>query len=562
MKTTHPLSPFLTPTKICLFFFPIVSLLFSCTFKKQIIADQIIVGKIWTANPAQPWVEALAIVGDSIVAVGNQNEILEQKGAATKVSVYDSNQLIVPGFIDTHTHFVEAGFALSSVQLREAKTKKEFIQRIADFAKLKKPGEWILGGNWDHENWGGELPDRNWIDEVTPHNPVWVTRLDGHMSLANSLALKAAGITDQVKEVKGGTFVRDAKRRLTGILKDNATSNVNEVVPPASPEAEDNALQAAMNYVASHGVTSAHNMYGYNHTFERAQKNNKLITRIYDCRMLNEWKELNTKINRQGRGDKWLRMGGLKAFVDGSLGSHTAAFFKPYLDLPTDSGFFITPERDLYRLAKSADSAGLHVMVHAIGDKAIHTLLNIFERIEKENGNKDYRFRIEHAQHIAPADIPRLAKGHILASMQPYHAIDDGRWAEKIIGQERCKTTYAFKSLLDAGTIVTFGSDWPVAPATPLEGIYAAVTRRTLDNKNPEGWFPEQKISVEQAVTAYTLHAAYASFEEGIKGSLEKGKLADLVILDQNIFTIAPEKIKEVRVLKTMVGGKIVFERK
>jgi predicted amidohydrolase YtcJ len=539
----------------------IALLLFSCSEKRE-PADQIITGKIWTANPSQPWAQALAVRGDSIVAVGGEGEILKWQGEKTDVTRYDSNQLIVPGFIDTHTHFVEAGFALSSVQLRDAKTKEEFIKRIGDFAKTIKPGTWITAGIWDHENWGGELPDRNWIDGVTPDNPVWISRLDGHMSLANSAALKAANINDNVRDVAGGTIVRDKKGRVTGILKDNAKDLVDKVVPEASEEAEDRALQAAMNYAAAQGVTSAHSMYGYNSTFERAHAANTMITRIYACRMLSEWKELKAKIDAEGVGDKWLKIGGLKAFVDGALGSHTAAFFKPFSDSPKDSGFFVTPEEKLYQWTKSADSAGLQVMIHAIGDKAIHTLLNIFEKVEKENGAKDRRFRIEHVQHIQPSDIPRFAPLNVIASMQPYHAIDDGRWAEKVIGHERSKTTYAFRSLIDAKAKVVFGSDWPVAPATPLEGIYAAVTRRTLDDKNPEGWFPEQKISVEQALRAYTIDAAYSSFDEKIKGSLEKGKLADFVVLNKNIFTIAPEKIQGASVLNTVVGGKVVFEKK
>lgn len=542
------------------FLLSLACLLFSCAEKKQ-PADQIIIGKIWTSNPKQPWAEALAIQGDTLVAVGSEKEVMQWKGDKTDLTRFDTSELIVPGFIDTHTHFVEAGFALASVQLRDAKTKEEFVKRIGDFAKTIQPGTWILGGNWDHENWGGELPDRNWIDQVTPNNPVWINRLDGHMSLANSAALKAAGINNDVKQVAGGTIVKDKAGRVTGIFKDNATDLINKIVPPPSEEAEDRALQAAMNYVAAQGVTTAHSMYGYNSAFERAHTKNQLITRIYAGRMLNDWKDLKKKIDAEGNGDKWLKIGCLKAFVDGALGSHTAAFFKPYTDAPKDSGFFITREEDLYRWTKSADSAGLHVMIHAIGDKAIHSVLNIFERVEKENGPKDRRFRIEHLQHIQPSDIPRLAQQNVIASMQPYHAIDDGRWAEKIIGTERCKTTYAFRSLIDAKAKVAFGSDWPVAPATPLEGIYAAVTRRTLDDKNPDGWFPEQKISVEQALTAYTIEGAYASFEEKIKGSLEKGKLADLVVLDQNIFKIAPEKIREVKVVNTLVGGKVVYQR-
>ncbi len=543
------------------FFFFGILLLFACS-KETTPAEQIIIGKIWTANAKQPWAEGVAISGDSIIAVGNENDILKLKVENTKVFRCEKGQLIVPGFIDSHTHFLEGGFTLSSVQLRDAKTKEEFVKRIADFAKTRKEGEWITGGIWDHENWGGELPDRNWIDAVTPNNPVWISRLDGHMSLANTAALKAAGITDEVKEVSGGTIVRDRHGRITGVLKDNAKDLIDKVIPASSPEAEDEALQTAMNYVAAQGVTSVHSMYGGLEAFERAHSRNKLITRIYAGRMLDQWKELKTEIDAKGRGDKWLKIGLLKAFVDGALGSHTAAFFKPFSDSPTDSGFFVNSEEKLYRLTKSADSADLHVMIHAIGDKAIHTLLNIFQKVENENGLRDRRFRIEHVQHIAPLDIPRFSQLHVIASMQPYHAIDDGRFAEKLIGRERAKTTYAFNSMIHQNAIVAFGSDWPVAPATPLEGIYAAVTRRTLDNKNPDGWFPEQKISVAQALTAYTIDGAYASFDEKIKGSLEKGKLADLVILDQDLFIIAPEKIWEVKVLKTMVGGEVVFDRK
>jgi hypothetical protein len=422
-----------------LFILSLACLLISCSEKKQ-PADQIIVGKIWTGNPQQPWADALAIQGDTLVAVGSENDVMQWKGDKTDLTRFDTSQLIVPGFIDTHTHFVEAGFALASVQLRDAKTKEEFVKRIGDFAKTIQPGTWILGGTWDHENWGGELPDRNWIDQVTPNNPVWINRLDGHMSLANSAALKAAGINNDVKSVAGGTIVKDKTGRVTGIFKDNATDLINKVVPPPSEESEDRALQAAMNYVAAQGVTSAHSMYGYNTAFERAHAKNQLITRIYAGRMLNDWKDLKKKIDTEGNGDKWLKIGCLKAFVDGALGSHTAAFFKPYSDAPKDSGFFITREEDLYRWTKSADSAGLHVMIHAIGDKAIHSVLNIFERIEKENGPKDRRFRIEHLQHIQPSDISRLAQLDVIASMQPYHAIDDGRWAEKIIGTERCES--------------------------------------------------------------------------------------------------------------------------
>ncbi len=498
-------------------------------------ADKIVIGKIWTGNPQQQWAEGMAIVGDSIVEVGSAADIEKWMGEETEKITTAEGNLIVPGFIDCHVHFVEGGFALSSVQLRDAKTPEEFISRIAAYAQTVAKGTWITSGDWDHENWGGMLPTREWIDSVTTDHPVWINRLDGHMSLANTAALKLAGLTNSVKDVAGGTIIRDKKGNLTGIFKDNAMNLINKVVPQPSDEQEDNALVAAMDYVAARGVTSVHNMSGFEDTFERAHDRGTLRTRIYSGMTLDRWKELAEKIKAEGKGDKWLRRGNLKEFVDGSLGSHTAAFFKPFDDTPRDSGFFVIEPTLLKRNIKSADSAGLQVMVHAIGDKAIHTLLNIFEEVGKENGERDRRFRIEHAQHIAPADIKRFAELNVIPSMQPYHAIDDGRWAEKVIGHERSTTTYAFKSLIDAKANLAFGSDWFVAPPTPLEGIYAAVTRRTLDDKNPEGWIPEQKVTVEEALRAYTINAAYASFEEGTKGSLERGKLADFVVLEKDI---------------------------
>jgi predicted amidohydrolase YtcJ len=525
------------------------------------VADQVIIGKTWTGNDDQPWAEAFAITNDSIVAVGSKNEISQWIGDKTTTWEAAPDNLIVPGFIDCHTHFMEGGFALASVHLRDAKTPEEFIQRIKSFAQSQPKGTWITHGDWDHENWGGELPTRYWIDSVTKDHPVWINRLDGHMSLANSAALKLAGIDESVQEVMGGTLVRDSKKKITGVFKDNAMSLIDRVVPDATEEQKNQALIAAMNYVAERGITSVHNMSGFMEVFERAHRNKQLKTRIYAGMPLSQWRLLAEKIKQQGRGDKWLRIGGLKEFVDGSLGSHTAAFFKPFEDTPSDSGFFITPEAELYKRIKSADSAGLQVMTHAIGDKAIHTLLNIYERVIKENGEKDRRFRIEHAQHIHPKDIARFAALSVIPSMQPYHAIDDGRWAEKVIGKERIKTTYAFRSLLDANARLAFGSDWFVAPPTPLEGIYAAVTRQTLDGKNPDGWVPEQKIKVSEAVKAYTVNAAYASFEENIKGSLETGKLADFVVLDKNIFEISPAEIRNVNVLRTVVGGTAVWVR-
>lgn len=513
---------------------------------------------IWTGNPESPFAQAMIVSGDTLVMVGSNDDVAEFLNDAESIKDAEGS-FIVHGFIDTHVHFLTGGFNLSSVQLRDATSPEEFARRIGEFAKTVPAGTWILGGDWDHENWGGELPDRSWIDHLTPDHPVYVTRLDGHMSLANSKVLELAGIENTVQNVDGGEIVRDASGRLTGIFKDNAENLVYPHIPSPTSFQNDQALVEAMNYVASNGVTSVHDMSGDIDVIERARKGGTQITRYYAVLPLSRWETVHKLVDEQGYGDEWVRIGGVKGFVDGSLGSHTAAFHAPYTDTPTDSGFFVNTEEDLYQWTKGADNAGIQVMIHAIGDRANGFLLDNFERIIAENGPKDRRFRIEHAQHIAPEDIPRFAELEVIASMQPYHAIDDGRWAERVIGPERIKTTYAFKSLLDAGAIVAFGSDWFVAPPTPIEGIYAAVTRRTLDENNPDGWVPDQKVSVEEALRGYTINGAFASFDEDIKGTLEAGKLADFVILDRNLFEIDPESIRDTKIVETYVGGKLVY---
>ena len=520
----------------------------------------IVNARVWTGDAARPWAEGIAVNGDTIVAVGSSAEV--RKLNATRV-VDAKGGMVTPGFIDSHVHFISGGFRLSSVQLRDAKTPEEFVRRIREFASTVPAGTWISGGDWDHELWGGQLPERSWIDSVTPNHPVWVNRLDGHMALANSVALKAAGVTAATRDVDGGTIVRGSGREPTGILKDNAQALVDRVVPDAPEVLQDRALDTAMTYVASHGVTSVHNMGTWWELaiFQRAHAAHRLRTRVYAAVPLSTWEQLRDTVAAKGTGDEWLRIGALKAFVDGSLGSHTAAMLEPFSDAPGDRGLFVTTPEELYRWTSGADKAQLHVMIHAIGDNAIRTLLDIYDRVIRENGPRDRRFRMEHAQHIAPADLARFAALGVIASMQPYHAIDDGRWAERVIGPERAKGTYAFRSLLDNGATLAFGSDWFVAPPTPLEGIYAAVTRRTLDDRNPNGWVPEQKITVEEALRAYTVGSARASFDEARKGTLARGKLADLVIIDRDLTTIAPESIRDARITMTVVGGRVVFER-
>ena len=521
---------------------------------------------VWTADPAKATAQAIAIAGDRIVAVGTDEEIRARAGSAEVIDA--QGQFVVPGFIDSHVHFVEGGQRLASVQLRDATSRDEFVGRIAAFAGTVPAGTWITGGDWDHTLWGGELPQRAWIDAVTPNHPVWVNRLDGHMALANSAALRAVGLDREVKAVYGGELIRDASDDLTGLLKDNAMALVDSKMPPPTPEMTDRHLAAAMKYVNEQGVTSVHHMGSWADidVLARAWKAGTLTTRIHAAVPLDTWQKLADTITAKtygpgGRGDEWLRLGNLKGFVDGSLGSHTAAFDEPFTDAPKDRGLLVNTPDDLYAWTKGADAAGLQVSVHAIGDRAIKTQLDIFERVAKEHGARDRRFRIEHAQHIAPADVPRFGALNVVASMQPYHAIDDGRWAEKLIGPERIRTTYAFKSLLDTKAVLAFGSDWFVAPPTPLDGIYAAVTRRTLDDQHPDGWVPAQKISVEEALWAYTRAAAYASFDEQNRGMIQPGMLADITIIDRNIRTIPPADIRAAQVTRTIVGGKAVYQR-
>ncbi|MEP6762818.1 MAG: amidohydrolase [Gemmatimonadaceae bacterium] len=517
--------------------------------------------KVWTGDTRKPWADAIAVRGERIVTVGSSAEVRKQTTASTRV-IDAHGAMVVPGFIDSHVHFLQGGLALGSVQLREANTREEFVNRIRDFAENAKPGTWIERGDWDHELWGGELPTHEWIDAVTPDNPVWINRLDGHTALANSRALQLSGVSRSTADVDGGSIVRDASGNPTGILKDNAMALIANAIPACTDAAWDEALNAAMLYVAQQGVTSVHNMGTWEElaVFRRAHAMNRLRTRLYAAVPLPGWKRLRDDIRENGQGDHWLKIGALKAFVDGSLGSHTAAMFEEYDDAPGNTGLLVNDTEQLFEWTRDADAAGLQVVVHAIGDRANRIQLDIFERAANANGVRDRRFRIEHAQHLAASDIARFGTLGVIASVQPYHAIDDGRWAERVIGAERVKRTYAFNSLQKSGATLAFGSDWFVAPPKPLLGIYAAVTRRTLDGRNPAGWVPTERVTVEQALRAYTMGAATSGFQEREIGSIAVGKLADLVMIDRDITRIAPEEIEHASVTMTIIGGNVVFE--
>jgi predicted amidohydrolase YtcJ len=530
-------------------------------------ADLVVVNaNVRTMDARLPTAEAVAVYGNRIVAVGSNEEIRRLAGARTRV-VDARGALVLPGFNDSHVHFLSGGFQLSSVDLRDAATPQEFAERIRRFAERLPKGRWITGGDWDHERWpGAPLPTKELIDAFTPDTPVFVNRLDGHMALANSYALRLAGVTRDTPDPPGGLIVRDAKTgEPTGILKDAAQGFVWKVVPEPSFEEKLEAARAATNHAASHGVTSVQDMSAGTSVgvYQALLDRGELKTRIYAVSPLPDWERLGRVGILRAFGNDMLRIGGLKGFSDGSLGSTTALFFEPYNDAPTTRGLpadEMFPEGVMLKRVREADAAGLQVMIHAIGDRANDTILSIYEQVAREHGPRDRRFRIEHAQHLRPQDVARFGRDHVVASMQPYHCIDDGRWAEKRIGHERAKTTYAFRSLIDTGAVLAFGSDWTVAPLDPVLGIYAAATRRTLDGKNPGGWIPEQKITVEEAVRAYTVGSAYAEFADGVKGTITPGKLADLVILTQDIFKIDPVEIEKVRVKMTVMDGRVVYE--
>lgn len=529
-------------------------------------------GKIWTANARQPQAEAIAIADDRILALGSSEEILKLADSGTKI-IDLRRRRAVPGFNDAHLHFYMGGASLTQIQLRSARSASEFREEIAKFARKCPKSEWILGGNWDHQNWTPPiLPTHQLIDDVTPENPVFVNRFEGHMALANSLAMKLAGIDGAVGDVPGGEIGRDGRNKPTGIFKDAARKPIEELIPIPSEENILAAVLAAQRHAAQNGVTSVQDMGVLG--CHRAAGMRKVI-RVYQA--LEERQQLQIRISAHvplpefaefsavaGACSERLQIQAVKSFADGALGSSTAWLLEPYTDNPCSCGIpsdELTDAGRMYRLLQGADDAGLQLAVHAIGDRANRAVLNLFEKLARENPKQDRRLRIEHAQHLHPADIPRFSQLQVIASVQPYHCIDDGRWATQRIGSERAKTTYAFRSLLDSGVTLAFGSDWFVAPLDPLQGIYAAVTRCPLGEKNDKSWIPEQRISVAEAVRAYTLGSAFASRTEHIKGSLEPGKLADIAVLSDDIFEIAPQRIKDTKVDMTIFDGEVIYER-
>jgi predicted amidohydrolase YtcJ len=538
-----------------------------CVFSQTKPAADLIIqnARIWTVDSSRPDAEAVAIFGDRIVAVGSNAQIDIWRGPHTR-AVDAAGKRLLPGFNDAHVHFTDGGSQLDSVQLNDSTSPREFARRIGERAAKTAKGDWLLGGDWDETKWNpAELPAKELIDSATPETPVAVNRYDGHMVLANSLALRLAGITAQTSDPAGGVIVRDRQGNPTGALKDAAMDLLFKAVPPPSHDQRRHAIERALEHAASLGVTSVQHMnpdYADIAIYSELLGEGKLTTRIYAAPLITQVDD-QVKIGiRRAFGGPYLRIGAVKAYADGSLGSSTAYFFESFSDQPGNRGL-VSDEMHPASLMRDrmmrADAAGLQICTHAIGDAGISAILDIYAEIEKAHGSRDRRWRIEHAQHMAAKDFDRFAQQHVIASVQPYHAIDDGRWAERRIGHDRASRTYAFRTLIDHGVRLALGTDWNVAPLNPMLTLYAATTRATLDGKNPKGWFPEQKLNIKEAIEAYTMGSAYAEFQEDEKGSITPGKLADMVLLSDDVLSIDPVKIRDVKVLKTWVGGKLTY---
>lgn len=515
--------------------------------------------RVWSGDGARVALSAVGVTGDRIAAVGI-DAVRAATGKSTRV-VDLQGAFLMPAFTDNHTHFLKGARTLTQPDLLGSRDRADFSARLGAAAKAH-PGRWILGGTWDEQRLGGQLPSRAWIDAETGDTPVAVPRTDLHMYLLNSAALRAAGITRDTANPAGGVIDRDAKGEPTGIVRDNANEIWQRIMPAATDAENEEALRIGIAHGLRHGVAQVHipeiewETHG---SLKRLRAKGEPGMRFYSFVPLADWEKMAEIVRTEGRGDDWLRWGGVKGLADGSLGSRTALFHEPYTDAPGSHGVRVTSLADLRRCIAGSDKAGLHVTIHAIGDEANDDVLDIFGEVARANGPRDRRFRIEHAQHCRPATIPRFAKQKVIASVQPFHAIDDGRWAVQRIGEKRLNGTYAFKSFFDAGATVTFGSDFPVGPLDPLAGVFAAVARETIDGANPNGWLPEQKVTMAQTLGAYTRANAYAGFQEGRLGMIRPGYLADLTVLDADLFAIAPDAIPKVKTLRTIVGGRERF---
>jgi hypothetical protein len=551
-------------------------------------------GRIWTGEESIPWATAVAIRGNHIVYVGKKQEAeaFIRKGHTRVLDL--KGKLVLPGFIDNHVHFAQAGRLLLGLNLLDVNEPKEFRKRAAEAAARLPAGAWLVGGDWGaYAQWSKDssgatssaraasefLPTKDLIDAATGDHPALISRFDQQLFLANSLALKAAGITRDTPNPEGGAIERDANGEPNGLLRGAAAQLVRKVIPPPSYAQRKAEALRALEEMRRWGVTSVHdNVANFDQLqlLYDLQKSGELTARFWARMWLSEWERVRDYIRERnlpavsgGWGDDYIRLGGLKAWVDGIMGNSSALFFEPYSNNSESSGRLrdvMFPEGNLYRLIKGADAAGFTVTVHAIGDKANRILLDTYEQVFRDNPPRGRRHRVVHAQVVESDDFPRFGALKLVAEVQPYHCIDDMRWMQERIGP-RARAAYAFRTLRESGAVMSFGSDWPGTnasyyPINPLLGIYAAVSRQTLKGSPPDGWFPSERLPLEPAVRFFTVNNAWITFEEKSKGSIKEGKLADLVVLDHDIFLVPASEWLETHVVYTIFDGRIVYEKK
>jgi predicted amidohydrolase YtcJ len=524
-------------------------------------------GRIYTNDPQNPWASAMTVREGRITCIGGIEQIMLEcgGGAETAEIVQLNNSFVMPGFNDAHVHLGSAGADMLSVHLNGATSVEELQKRVAAAVADHKEGDWITGAGWDHTLWSDKkFPNKQQLDTVAPKNPVFLTHVSGHVAVANSLALKLAGITKDTPNPKGGEFERDANGGLTGMLKeDPAMKLVAQYVPDPSPEDRRRGIEMVLADLAKNGVTSVQDNSEWEDfdVYRDLKQEGKLTVRITEwlhfALPLNDLQNLRSE---GGVSDPWLKTGALKMITDGALGSRTAAMLAPYSDDPSTSGIEIMDPDKLRQMAIERDKAGFQLAFHAIGDRANRIALDVFEAVAKANGPRDRRDRIEHAQVVAPEDLLRFAKLNVIASMQPSHQTTDMRWAEQRVGPDRIKGAYAWNTLLKTGTRLAFGTDYPVEPVSPFRGLYACVTRELPGGGPAGGWQPQEKISLDSCIRAYTMGSAYAQFEENRKGQLEIGEYADFIILSADLTKAAPADYTKIRVLRTVVGGRTVYQ--
>lgn len=523
-------------------------------------------GRIYTNDEKHPWAEAIAVRDEKILCIGTISQIMLDCGGAESNDVVQlKGNFVVPGFNDAHAHLGSAGQNKLNLALNDTSSVDEVLKRVKAAADKKKPGDWVLGSGWDQSRWPDQkYPTRLELDQAAPNNPVYLDHISGHIAVVNSMALKHAEINSQTPDPQGGEIGRFADGEPNGLLKENAKTMVSQRIPDPSDEDRQRGIELVFDEVARNGVTSVQDFSDWEDflAYIQLKQGKKLTVRITEwLPFMDSLDDLQNKRAQAGTTDPWLRTGALKGFMDGALGTHTAALLAPYSDDPSTSGMLIVDPEKLKAMAIDRDRLGFQLAFHAIGDKANRVALDTFESLLRVNPPRDRRDRIEHAQVVAPEDIPRFAKLQVIASMQPSHETNDMRWAEQRLGPDRSKGAYAWKSLQSAGAKLAFGTDYDVEPINPLRGLYACVTRELMEGGPPGGWEPQEKLPLADCISAYTTGSAYAEFMDGKKGELKVGEFADFVVLSQDLTKIPPKEFLNTAVLRTVVGGRTVYQK-